>query len=230
MISGVMPEEILLEARQIGRRAGAGGSWLLRGVDLQVLAGERIALSGQSGSGKTLLLRALARLDPIEEGDVLWCGEPIRGGRAPEFRRQVIYLHQRATLVEELVEDDLRAPFRLRANWGLRFSRSKILQWLELLGRDADLLRRRARELSGGESQLVAMMRAVQLEPQILLLDEPTGALDPQTAEAVERLVGIWYDQQPDRRALVWVTHNPEQSRRVARRQLTLQQGQLIEA
>jgi putative ABC transport system ATP-binding protein len=76
---------------------------------------------------------------------------------------------------------------------------------------------------------LVAVMRAVQLEPQMLLLDEPTAALDPPTAEAVERLVGIWHAQQPDRRALLWVSHNPEQSRRVASRQVTLEQGQLCE-
>jgi putative ABC transport system ATP-binding protein len=224
-----MQGEALLEGRQIGRRA-ASGDWLLRAVNLQIRAGERIAVSGPSGSGKTLLLRALARLDPIDEGDVLWRGESVRGGRTPEFRRQAIYLHQRAALVEGRVEDDLRAPFRLRANRGLEFSPAKIHQWLELLGRDAGLLEKRDRELSGGESQLVALMRAVQLDPQVLLLDEPTAALDPRAADAVEQLVRIWYEQQPDRRALVWVSHNPEQSRRVAQRQIALQQGRLAEA
>jgi putative ABC transport system ATP-binding protein len=147
-----MPQEILLEASQVGRRAASGGPWLLRGVDLRVAAGEKIAMSGPSGSGKTLLLRALARLDPIDQGDVLWYGQPVRGRQIPEFRRQVIYLHQRATLIEECVEDDLRAPFRLQANRRLQFSRARILQWLSLLGRDEGLLRSRARELSGGEA------------------------------------------------------------------------------
>lgn len=225
-----MPEQVLLEACQIGRRAASGGPWLLRGVSLKIEAGQRMALAGLSGSGKTLLLRSLARLDPIEEGQVFWRGQSIRGVRVPEFRRQVIYLHQRATLVESRVEDDLRAAFHLRVNRDRKFCLSKILRWLQWLGRDPDLLQRRSSDLSGGESQLVAIMRAVQLEPDMLLLDEPTAALDPQTAEAVERLVDIWYQQQPDLRALVWVTHNPEQSRRVAGRQLTLQQGALIEA
>jgi putative ABC transport system ATP-binding protein len=225
-----MPEHVLLESRQIGRRAAFGGAWLLRGVSLRIEAGQRIALAGLSGSGKTLLLRSLARLDPIEEGQIFWRGQPIRGGQVPEFRRRVIYLHQRATLVESRVEDDLRAAFDLKVNRDQQFCLSKILRWLQWLGRDPDLLQRRSGDLSGGEAQLVAIMRAVQLEPDMLLLDEPTAALDPQTAEAVERLVDIWHQQQPDDRALVWVTHNPEQSRRVARRQLTLQQGALIEA
>ncbi len=225
-----MPEQVLLEACQIGRRAASGGPWLLRGLSLRIEAGQRIALAGLSGSGKTLFLRSLARLDPIEEGQVFWRGQSIRGVRVPEFRRRVIYLHQRATLVESRVEDDLRAAFHLRVNRDQQFCLSKILRWLQWLGRDPDLLQRRSGDLSGGESQLVAIMRAVQLEPDMLLLDEPTAALDPQTAEAVERLVDIWYQQQPDHRALVWVTHNPEQSRRVAGRQLTLQQGALIEA
>ncbi len=225
-----MPEHVLLEAHRIGRRATATGSWLLRGVSLRIRAGQRIALAGLSGSGKTLLLRSLARLDPIDEGQILWRGRSISGGRVPEFRRRVIYLHQRATLIESRVEDDLRAAFQLRVNRGQPFCLETILQWLQWLGRDADLLQRRSGDLSGGEAQLVAIMRAVQLEPDLLLLDEPTAALDPQTAEAVERLVDIWFQQQPDHRAMVWVTHNPEQSRRVAGRRLTLQQGELIEA
>jgi putative ABC transport system ATP-binding protein len=131
----VMGERVLLEACDMGRRAASGGPWLLRGVNLRVFGGERVALTGQSGSGKTLLLRALARLDPIDEGQVLWCGEPVRGGHAPAFRRQMIYLHQRATLIEDRVEDDLQAPFRLRANRQLRYCPSKIRQWLEMLDR-----------------------------------------------------------------------------------------------
>jgi len=223
-----MPLPWLLEARHVGRRKPHRDQWLLREVDFGVAAGERIALVGPSGSGKTLLLRALARLDPMDEGDVLWQGESIRGGRIPDYRRRAIYLHQRPALLEGSVVDNLRAPFRLRVNRDRQFSQTSIVHWLEQLGRGPDFLDKNVRELSGGEAQLVALLRAVQLEPQVLLLDEPTAALDQPTTRAVEQLVRIWHEQLPDQRALIWVSHNPEQTDRVACRHVTIQAGRLV--
>jgi putative ABC transport system ATP-binding protein len=142
----------------------------------------------------------------------------------PDFRRQAIYLHQRPALFEGTVEDNLRQPFGLRVHRGRRFDREWITGRLRAVGRNADFLERFTRDLSGGEAQIVALLRAVQLTPLILLLDEPTAALDPETAQAAEQLVAAWRAEDAAR-ATVWVSHNADQARRVADRTLRLVAG-----
>jgi putative ABC transport system ATP-binding protein len=219
--------EDFLQARGLGRRPPYGDDWLLRDVELTVHGGQRLAIVGPSGSGKTLLLRALARLDPVDRGEVLWRGQAVVGNRVPDFRRQVIYLHQRPVLADGTAEDSLRAPFRLNAHRASRFDRDRIVNWLQLLGRDASLLARRQRELSGGEAQIVALLRAIQLQPQVLLLDEPTAALDADATSAVERLIDIWMQQQDAARATVWVSHDVQQAARVSTELLSIERGRL---
>jgi ABC-type sugar transport system ATPase subunit len=102
----------LLEVRKLTRTDG--GRVLLDDVSLEVGAGERVALQGPSGSGKTLLLRSLALLDPLDQGEVLYEGEPVADDEVPGFRRRVVYLTQAPVLVEGTVADNLALPFRLR--------------------------------------------------------------------------------------------------------------------
>ena len=206
----------LLEARGVGRRASNGGNWLLRDVSIEIHAGRRIAIVGPTGSGKTLLLRALARLDAIDTGQVLWQGEPVCGGAVPRFRRHAMYLHQRPALMEGSVEENLRLPFTLRSHGSREFRRDEVLSLLERAHRDETFLDRSSRDLSGGEAQIVALVRAIQLEPTLLLLDEPTVALDEELTRMIEELVAGWFDRSPGARALVWVSHDREQVARIA--------------
>jgi putative ABC transport system ATP-binding protein len=221
------PTQLLLEARGIGRRLPGGNDCLLQDIWLEVRAGERLALVGPSGSGKTLLLRSLALLDPLDAGEICWQGQPVLASAIPDFRRHVIYLHQRAALFEGSVEDNLRQPFALKANRDRSFDRDRILKRLADLGRDAFFLARLHRDLSGGEAQMVALLRAIQLDPAILLLDEPTAALDPESTQTIEGLVLHWLEEAPEKRALVWVSHDLAQARRVAERELAMRQGRL---
>jgi len=204
----------IIAACGVSRRDGE--AWLLREASLAVAAGERVALMGPSGSGKTLLLRAMALLDPFDDGEILWHGRRVPDREVPAFRSRVVYLQQRPDLPEGSVEQILRQPYSLAVHRGRQFDPRPIRSHLEKLKRDAKLLTRRSGDLSGGEAQLVALLRAVQLEPDVLLLDEPTSALDPQSAAAVETLVDSWAKRQPGRRSVVWVTHDPQQARRVA--------------
>ncbi len=215
----------LLTATGLGRRRSRSDAWLLRGVNLAIRGGDRLAITGPTGAGKTLLLRALSLLDLIDEGEVRWREKPIAPADIPFYRRQVIYLHQRPTFVEGTVEDNLRLPYSLRASRGDHFDRHKALKLLGSVGRGGDLLSRTDQDLSGGERQLVAIARALQLEPTVLLLDEPTASLDREAAQSIEDLVLGWQRQNARERAVVFVSHSPEQVGRVADRILSMQDG-----
>jgi putative ABC transport system ATP-binding protein len=217
--------EATLQARGVGRRRGDNG-WLLQEIDLTVRAGDRLAVIGPSGAGKTLLLRALALLDPLDAGEVCWNGRSVSGAAVPSFRRQVMYLHQRPALFEGTVEDNLRLPFELATSAAGAFDRDRAVELLTDFARDSSFLDKRQRDLSGGESQIVALVRTLQMAPSVLLLDEPTAALDADTVRAAEGAVQRWQRAEP-RRAFLWVSHDAAQPARVADRAIRLRGGRL---
>ena len=218
----------MLEAVELSRRTAAG-DFLLHGVSFRVKAAERWCILGPTGSGKTLLLRALALLDAVDSGEVRWQGEPITDFEVPAYRRKVIYLHQRPALVEGSVEDNLLLPWTFKAGRKPGLRRENVLHFLSCIGRGADFLERQSRQLSGGERQIVALLRALQLEPQVLLLDEPTAALDVKSTHCVEEIVQTYLKESPVTRASVWVTHDLDQVPLVADWQLSLQSGKAEE-
>ncbi len=215
----------LLQA--VGLCRSAGNCVLLDDVSLSIRGGDRIAIVGPTGSGKTLLLRSLAMLDRIDAGELRWHGKRMRRNEIPTLRSQVVYLQQRPTLLEGTVEDNLRHPFTLRNHKDKRFDRGRIAEWLSLLNRDDSFLQKSQRDLSGGELQFTALLRAIQIEPRVLLLDEPTAALDSASTKAVETLVTKWLDEMPSARATVWVTHNHEQAVHVSESVFQVSNGKL---
>lgn len=216
----------LLEGRGIGRRA-EGGPWLLQDVSVAVAPGERVAVVGPSGAGKSLLLRSLAGLDPAQAGEVLWHGRVVASNDMPAFRARAVYLHQRAVAFPGSVQDNLRLPFSLTVHAGRTWDRDRAAARLESLGRGPDFLDKPAGDLSGGEAQIVAFLRAIQLDPEVLLLDEPTAALDPDAVGSIEGLVRNWHAEVPGR-GLLWVGHDREQARRMADREIRLRAGRRV--
>ena len=209
----------LIEAEGLAKRVD--DRWLWRELDIALAPGERLAVRGPSGSGKTLLLRALAGLEPVEEGVIRYRDRELVGAAMPSYRAQVVYLAQRPAAVAGTVEDALRLPFRFRVHRDRRFPRDEILADLATLGRDETFLHRPAERLSGGEAQLVALLRAFAIAPQVLLLDEPAASLDEEAADALEALVGEWL--QADRsRAVVWTSHHAAQLERVTDRSVRI--------
>ncbi len=207
-------------------RPGGPEGMLLHDVTLEIRAAERHALVGKSGSGKSLLLRALAQLDFHARGRLMFLGRSAEAIAVPEFRRQVIYVTQHSTLLPTTVEDNLKIPFQLACRRAESYDRAAMIRRLELLGRDASFLEKPVSELSGGEARTVALLRVTQLQANVLLLDEPTSSLDPETTGAVERLIESWRQAQADR-AYVWVTHSLPQARRVADQVWEMQRGRL---
>ncbi len=216
-----------LEASDLGRRDPRSGAWLIQGVSLTVNNGDRIAIVGQTGAGKTVFLRSLALLDPLATGSIHWRGIAIAGDAVPAYRTQVMYLHQRPSLIEGAVEDNLRYPFTFKAHTGRSFDKARVVELLADLGRHESFLEKSYRDLSGGESQLVALLRAIQLNPPILLLDEPTASLDTATVAAVERLIDHWFASAPTEHALVWVSHDMNQAARISTRIARMTSGHL---
>lgn len=218
----------LLKADGIGRREPHRSRWLFHDVSLSIRAGEDVAVVGPTGSGKTLLLRSLAFLDPLDAGNILWRGELISSSSIPSFRSRVVYLHQRAAMLPGTVEENLRYPFTLQAHRGRAFDRNWTIGLLAETGRNADFLSRSVPALSGGERQVIALLRALQLEPAVLLLDEPTTALDPEATATIEALVRRWRGASAER-GTVWVSHDADQIRRVADRVFSMERGKLRE-
>lgn len=197
------------------------GRTLWRNLDLSLHAGERLGITGPSGSGKTLLLRTLAGLEPIQSGELTLDGRALAHWLMPAYRARVVYVAQRPALREGTVLTALRAPFAFRLHRGHAFPEGRVHALLQALGRDDSFLRQRAEHLSGGEAQIVAMLRALLIDPDILLLDEPTASLDAATVAIIEQLITRWIAEQPDR-ACVWTSHDRVQLERVTDGLLTL--------
>lgn len=196
------------------------GGMLWRGITFDVCTGDRLGLVGPSGSGKTLLLRTLAGLVAPAGGGVRFDGKSVSEWRMPDYRARVMYLAQRPALSEGTVEAALEAPFAFRVRRNACYPTETVAHYLQELALDASFLGKSTEELSGGESQLVALLRAMILDPVILLLDEPTASLDAARVAHVERLLRLWMSAAP--RACIWTSHDPRQLKRVSNKTLTL--------
>ena len=214
-----------LEAIRIERTDEITGATLLHPCDLVIANGDRLVITGPSGAGKSVLMRALALLDR-PDGELRWRGHRIGRLRVPAFRSEVAYVRQRPALFEGSVEDNLRRPYELRIYRHRRYDRAVVLDYLSHASRAEPFLSQRADDLSGGEQQLVALIRTLQLAPSVLLLDEPTASLDPQTVLAVEAMIDHWAARTPGA-AFAWVTHDLAQARRVGGRFATMRAGVL---
>jgi len=202
---------------------------VLRGLELEVKASEEIAIVGQSGTGKSTLLHVLGSLETPTAGKVYFEGQDLfaLGERAlAEFRNLKLgFVFQFHYLLADFSAlENVMMP-ALIARMAEREAARRAGEVLELVGL-ADKLHRRPAELSGGEQQRVAVARAVVLHPRLVLADEPTGNLDPQTAGEIHQLFHLLNRELGI--TLVIATHN-ESLKRSMGRALRLREGQLIE-
>lgn len=200
------------------------GSFTLDLRKLDVHSAEVLGLLGPTGAGKTTLLRLLAGLIHADHGDLYFDSQPfIAYDLALTTRRRMTLIHQRPLLLDGTVRFNVDYGLRLRAS---QDRADKVDAMLDRLGL-SKIAQQSALTLSGGQIQLVALARALVIEPDVLLLDEPTAHLDPAHVSLVEetiRQVG-----QERRMTIVWATHNLFQARRVAGRTALLLNGQLVE-
>jgi tungstate transport system ATP-binding protein len=192
---------------------------------LDIWRDEILALVGPSGSGKSTLLRLLNFLEPPSSGAIRFLDTEFSPGKSMslELRRRVTTVFQRPILLNSSVWANINYGLRLR---GERDSAGRIEKALEQVGL-GQLGHQRARTLSGGEAQRVALARAIVLQPDVLLLDEPTANLDPYNVGLIEEIMQTLNRERGT--TLILVTHNVFQAKRLAQRVALLLEGQIVE-
>ncbi len=200
------------------------GKQVLQVDALDIHRGEILALVGPSGAGKSTLLRLLNFVEPPTKGSIRFMETEFDSQKQVplDLRRQVTMVFQRPVLLSRSVQANVAYGLQLR---GQRRVDNQVREALEVV-RLAHLATQDARTLSGGEAQRVALARAMILEPEVLLLDEPTANLDPHNVGLIEDAI-----REINQRGttLVMVTHNVFQARRLANRVALALSGKIIE-
>lgn len=212
--------------RHIVRNFGAGP--VLHGVDLDVGAGELVALLGPSGSGKTTLLRIIAGLDVPDSGEIYFGSEDA--SHKPVQERQVGFVFQNYALFAHLTVLqniafglEVRARARRPAPSIIRERAMALIELVQLTG----LEHRFPAQLSGGQRQRVALARALAVEPRVLLLDEPFGALDTKVRKELRGWVRDIHDRTGH--TTLFVTHDQDEAMELADRVVVLNEGRIVQ-
>ncbi len=233
---GVAEAAPLISVRDVWKRFGT--LEVLRGVTLDVAPGEVVVLIGPSGSGKTTLLRVLNCLETVDAGSITIKGIPVaapgpdgRTRRPPErtiraVRLEVGMVFQRFNLFPHLtvLQNVTAAPTHVRG-LGVEVARARALALLARMGL-ADKAAAYPHQLSGGQQQRVAIARALAMQPEAMLFDEVTSALDP---ELVGEVLKVMRQLAREGMTMVIVTHEMQFAREVAHRVIVMDQGRIIE-
>ena len=202
-----------------------GSLRVLDGVSFSMETGEVTDLVGPSGSGKSTLLLAMARLRPMTSGELVLLDRPTSQVDGVEWRQQVVYVPQKATLFPGTVEDNLLAPWKLSCRREKTPpTRERMRRDLDRIGLDDVELERDMARLSGGQAARIALLRALLLEAPLTLLDEVDAALDDASASMVGALVAA---EAREGRSFLRVRHRAPDG--FATRRLQLAEGSLVE-
>lgn len=216
----------LLRARslRIPPLAGATQTPLAGPIDFELAAGEVVQVSGSSGSGKTTLLRCVACLEARAEGEIHFREISVQGAFVPSYRSQVVYVPQTPPRFQLQVEESLRLAYRFQKGEA-SFESERARQMCRDLLLPNDIFERSLPRVSGGEAQRLGIVRALLINPVVLLLDEPTSALDSQSEEAVHVLLKAWFDEGG--RSLVSISHKREVLSESTGQRLVMHEGML---
>jgi ABC-type lipoprotein export system ATPase subunit len=221
-----MPRGVSVRLEEVTRSFDGGLVRALRGVSLDVAAGESVAVMGPTGCGKSTLLSVIGLLDEPDSGRVFLEGRPAAEiGRAEDFRAERLgFVFQFHHLLPHLtVAENVALPLEGRAGRAEAAARAEdVLSRVGLGGRARTL----AVRLSGGERQLAALARALVGKPDLLLADEPTGSVDSETGGRILALLEEWSAATSG--TLILVTHDPSVAAR-CRRLVTMRDGAVVQ-
>lgn len=215
---------MVLKLDRVGMTTPSGKMTLLEDISLRVAAGDRLAIVGASGAGKSLLLRLLARLDDPTSGTLFWRDRPFCEYSVLEWRRQIVLVLQESKLLGMTVAEAIAYPLQLRG-----VPKAQVQQRVEAccdrLKLPDDWLGKTELELSVGQRQLVAIARAIVAEPPVLLLDEPTSALD--VGRSLELVMILRNLAETQGTTILMTNHQLDIARQFASRVLYLEQGRI---
>ena len=218
-----MPDQII---QLSGVTKRFGDFTALRGVSMDVHAGEKIVVCGPSGSGKSTLIRCINRLEAHDAGEISVDGVVLTDKTADQVRREVGMVFQQFNLFPHLsvLRNLTLGPMRVRGLSGSEAD-TKAMEYLERV-RIPEQASKLPGQLSGGQQQRVAIARALCMEPRIMLFDEPTSALDP---EMIAEVLDVIAELADSGMTMIVVTHEMGFAKRVADRMVFMDQGEIVE-
>ncbi|MGG5254116.1 phosphate ABC transporter ATP-binding protein [Neobacillus sp. SM06] len=205
-------------------KANQQGVPILNGISASVMQGELITIIGPSGSGKSTFLSLINRMTDPDSGTLLFKNTPYIDLDVLELRRKIGLVFQLPTMLAGTVRDNLMIGPKLVQR---ELSELEIEHLLEQVGLSKSLKDQDARTLSGGQKQRVSLARTLANKPEVLLLDEVTASLDPNSSEEIEKLIQQLHQQEG--KTILWVSHNLKQAKKVGQTTWVLAGGKMIE-
>ena len=206
-----------------------GDQPVVNGINLEVRPGETLSILGRSGTGKSVLLKLIVGLQPPDSGSICIHGKEIAGlplDQLNEIRKKIGFLFQNSALYDSLtVEENVAFPLRRHIKMSDGERKKRVQELLSSVGMERDS-QKMPGEISGGMQKRVGLARALALEPDILLFDEPTAGLDPITAAEIGEL--ILKLQKERKMASIVVTHDIHGAQAVSDRVALLRDGQIL--
>ncbi len=217
----------MIELQEVSKRFGAVTA--IDEVSLTIGRGELVVILGSSGSGKSTLLRMMNRLVEHDSGRILFAGEEIRSFRPEDLRRRMGYAIQSIGLFPHWSVERNIATVPSLLRWPKTRVDARVAELMTLLQLEPAVYRARyPHQLSGGQQQRVGVARALAADPEVLLMDEPFGALDPVTRAALQRELAHIHDVSG--KTIVLVTHDIDEALGLATRIVLLDAGRIVQS
>lgn len=202
--------EKILEVKDVSFQVE--GEQILKELNFSIDKGERVTITGPSGGGKSTLLKIIASILTPSEGKVVYKGEDVAEVDPIDYRKEVSYFFQNATLFDQTVKDNLAFPYEIREE---EFNEAKSVSMLERVKLNRSYLNKEVKDLSGGEKQRVALVRNLLYKPEVILLDEVTSSLDAENKDIIYTILDELNEE--DNMTILSVTHDEREIKQADR-------------